>query len=351
MWRSVCRGVRRGLQGCRLHASRGGEVVMATVKPLYARIADGEYDKQRTLTGEDTIHLPYSNTFTTDGVEVFMLSEEVAYSAQLLAGKVAEVVPTDLSKLRLPYPDIAVEFSISPELAALRQKQNLEISGEQADKNSYEINAVGMYAHAHPEGATVVQMYWKFVATGIVEVCALAIVINTDSWFGTPVRKVTVNHPRYPEVSIPVGLIPSPTWMAALDDAAQKRFLKALNDKETFLKMAKEAIDEIPTTLFATLLLINCKSGITLTRVPARVAPSGYGKRMKRKHSSPPFTVLALSEIESVSTAGLVSRRADLSAHYVRGHFKARKSGIYWWNSFVRGSGALRKRQAYVVKE
>lgn len=323
---------------------------MATVKPLYARIADGEYDKQRTPTGVDTI-LPYSKNFTTDGVEVFMLSDEVAYSAQLLAGKVSEVIPTDFTKLHLPYPKIAVEFSMSPELAALRKKQTLVVQDGPSDKDSYEIGIVGAYAQSHPEGVTVVQPYWKFVFNDLVEVCPLAIVLNHAHWVGTYMREVLICHPQYLEMEIPVGLIPSPTWMAALDDAAQKEFIKELKDERTFLKIAKEAIDEIPTTLFAALLLINCKSGITLTRVPKRVAPSGYGKRLKRKHSSPAFTVLSLSEVETVSSAGLVSRRKDLSAHYVRGHFKARKSGIYWWNSFIRGSGTLRKRQAYVVKE
>jgi len=323
---------------------------MATVKPLCARIADGEYDKQRMPTGVSII-LPYSKNFTVDGVEVFMLSNEVAYSAQLLAGKVSEVVPTDLAKLHLPYPKIAIEFSISSELAALRKKQTLCIESESRNEELYKIATVGIYAESHPEKVTVVQPYWKFVYNDIVEVCPFAIVFNYDYWIGTPVQKVIVYHPHYPEMKIPVGLIPSPTWMAALDGVARENFLKAIKDGHMFRTMAKEAVDEIPTTLFAALLLINCKSGITLTRVSKRVAPSGYGKRLKRKYSSPAFTVLSLSEVEIVSSEGLVSRRTDLSAHYVRGHFKARKSGIYWWNSFIRGSGTLRKRQAYVVKE
>jgi len=40
-----------------------------------------------------------------------------------------------------------------------------------------------------------------------------------------------------------------------------------------------------------------------------------------------------------------------MAAHYVRGHFKQRKSGVYWWSPFVRGSGEPRKRAAYAVKE
>ena len=58
-----------------------------------------------------------------------------------------------------------------------------------------------------------------------------------------------------------------------------------------------------------------------------------------------------LEEIETISVEGIVCRREDISAHYVRGHFKQRKSGIYWWNSFIRGTGEVKKRKAYLVEE
>jgi len=41
---------------------------------------------------------------------------------------------------------------------------------------------------------------------------------------------------------------------------------------------------------------------------------------------------------------------ADLHAHLVRGHFKLRKTGLYWWSPFVRGSrGEVPKTRTYVV--
>ena len=75
------------------------------------------------------------------------------------------------------------------------------------------------------------------------------------------------------------------------------------------------------------------------------------GGRKQKAYSASSYTLLHLEEIESVTTEGAISRRLDISAHYVRGHFKQRRSGVYWWNSFVRGVGEPRKRQAYLVKE
>lgn len=38
------------------------------------------------------------------------------------------------------------------------------------------------------------------------------------------------------------------------------------------------------------------------------------------------------------------------TAHLVRGHFKRRKTGTFWWKPHIAGSGELKKRDAYIVK-
>src|SRR5262245_13639140 len=42
--------------------------------------------------------------------------------------------------------------------------------------------------------------------------------------------------------------------------------------------------------------------------------------------------------------------RAEMRAHLVRGHFKLRRTGVYWWSSFVRGRGTGLIRQHYGVE-
>jgi hypothetical protein len=41
--------------------------------------------------------------------------------------------------------------------------------------------------------------------------------------------------------------------------------------------------------------------------------------------------------------------RAEMRTHMVRGHFKLRRTGVYWWSAFVRGRGAGAKREHYEV--
>jgi hypothetical protein len=43
--------------------------------------------------------------------------------------------------------------------------------------------------------------------------------------------------------------------------------------------------------------------------------------------------------------------RNQAMKHYVKGHFKICKSGIYWWNAFLRGHGEYKAREAYLVKK
>ena len=56
-----------------------------------------------------------------------------------------------------------------------------------------------------------------------------------------------------------------------------------------------------------------------------------------------PHTLLKLGSGISLSHGG--SRSASRT-HIVRGHFKVRKQGVFWWNPHVRGEGAKPSRQA-----
>ena len=101
----------------------------------------------------------------------------------------------------------------------------------------------------------------------------------------------------------------------------------------------QESASELPLLLFACTLLLNCKTGVKRTSVAAKSPPPGLslGAKKKKKYSSSRYTILHLEEIESVDVGGNISLRSEIAAHYVRGHFKNRQSGVYWWNPFVRG--------------
>jgi hypothetical protein len=327
------------------------EKVMATVKPLYASIADGTYDVQQAPGGQITTRIEHGKTFNTSDTQVFVLSDEVALAAQRLAAEARAVIPLDLSGVKLPYPKVAIEFELSKELQALRLEQSKRLTDKVSAAGEHDIDVVGLHASEIGGGAVLLQLYWRYSSPHYVEVSPVALVMNAGPDFDWPHQKIEMRHPQDTSIAVPLAAVISPTWMSGLPKQDVPNLISAFKDDNILFRMVKEAVDELTTSLFAALMLINCKSGITITRVPAKVAPSGYGKRLKRKHSSPAFTVLSLSEIEAVSSTGVVSRRTDLAAHYVRGHFKVRKSGVYWWNAFIRGSGTPRQRRAYVVKE
>jgi len=150
------------------------------------------------------------------------------------------------------------------------------------------------------------------------------------------------------------NIIPCVSFIVAAEKAGvpPERFKQLFEAPET-QQHIREAATEIPCLMFASYLLLSCKSGVGRTKVPARIPPKGtkLGGKKQKAYSASAYTLLHLEEIENATTEGVVSRRSDISAHYVRGHFKQRKSGIYWWNSFVRGNGEPRKREAYLVEE
>lgn len=69
-----------------------------------------------------------------------------------------------------------------------------------------------------------------------------------------------------------------------------------------------------------------------------------------KKRGARRYTHVYLNKVEYIKNDAPVMR-TDMQAHMVRGHFKRKKNGIFWWNPFVRGRGKLNKREAYIVKE
>lgn len=327
-------------------------------KPLFAEIADGTYDVQRHPETGIRSSIPFSKALSTWSPQIFVLSPEVATAAQGLAEDFLRVSPRGAAELHLPYPSVAIEFELSDKIRQMREAQNQRIftaSGAIENPHAaakYDLSTIGVVARALGDGAILFQSYWRYADSGIVEVAPVAMVLNPQPAVAAKLTPIQIRHPQHPEHPIDMFAMPSPAWAPLLADPVASRALTAgYQDPDTLHRMVQESCEELPTAIYAALMLINCKSGVSATSIPARVAPSGYGKKLKRKHSSPAYTVLSLTEIENVAPTGYTSMRLDITAHYVRGHFKIRKGGVYWWNSFVRGSGAPRKRTAYAVTE
>jgi len=113
--------------------------------------------------------------------------------------------------------------------------------------------------------------------------------------------------------------------------------------------VVSETCEEISPLLIAWATLVNCRTGITKTHIK-REKPKAAGRRSAIRNGTS-YTVVTLNAVENVDSSGVVSTRTDLSAHYVRGHFKQRATGLFWWQPFVRGTGEVKKREAYFVRQ
>jgi hypothetical protein len=107
-----------------------------------------------------------------------------------------------------------------------------------------------------------------------------------------------------------------------------------------------------PWFWFAVMALLNAKNGASSTFTPA---PPKLNKA-RVKAGKPPLAdfhqlTLRIGPRDAQEGRGGASGHDAMRAHTVRGHFKIRKTGIYWWRPFIRGdvtSGFAGKR--YKVK-
>jgi hypothetical protein len=303
-------------------------------KPLIERFRDKKFirDAKRDVTFDLL-------TVGTPHTQVFVVSPEIALAAEELVRSKTFKMP-DISELRFPYEDMAIELPITEEVRKLR---NTLAPG------THEVDWIALHIHAK-DGFVSCTPYYSYVK-GMMEPSLFSFALGMDA---LPLPKVRVGIPsnisEYREFSV----LPSRT----LTEMMYKRGMPpekignfyAAPQAET---MIREGVVELPLMLFACSVLLNCKTGVSKTVVPAKKPASGtkFGAKKRSSHSHGSYTMLHLSEIEDVATDGSISKQTNIAAHYVRGHFKQRKSGVYWWSSFVRGTGELRKRSAYVVKE
>jgi len=309
---------------------------MATVnKPLIDKFFD------RVTSNEFGIPIEFRHNVPKKEVQTFILSPEVALSAEMLVRSKSFKMPT-LDELHMPYPHTVIEYPLTEEIRKLRH--NGLING------IVEITRIGAYIREMDNGVFTCLPYWEFV-DGRIQHSFFTFLFGMDA---LGAFKVSLSANVNGDGAVDCNLIPCTAFVMAAEKAGvtPDQMQQVFQAPET-QQHIREAATEIPCLMFASYLLLSCKSGVGRTKVPARVPPKGMklGGKKQKAYSASAYTLLHLEEIESVTTEGVVSRRSDISAHYVRGHFKQRKSGVYWWNSFVRGNGEPRKREAYLVEE
>ena len=304
-------------------------------KPLLDRFFDRGVSKELGFPIEFRHNVPKKDT------QIFILSPEVALSAEVLVRSKSFKMPA-LDELHMPYPHTVIEYPLTEDIRKLRG--NASING------LIEITRVGAYIQEINKGVFTCLPYWEYIDDRI-EHSFFTFLFGISEGGAL---KISFSQNVNGEGAVDCSLAPCAAFIMAAEKAGvTPGHMKQVYEAPEAQQHIREAASEIPCLMFASYLLLNCKSGVGRTKVPVRVPPKGMklGAKKQKAYSASSYTLLHLEEIESVTTEGAVSRRSDISAHYVRGHFKQRRSGVYWWNSFVRGVGEPRKRQAYLVKE
>ena len=304
-------------------------------KPLIDKFFD------RVTSNEYGLPVEFKHNVPKKDVQTFVLSPEVALSAEMLVRSKSFKMPS-LAELRMPYPHTVIEYPLTEDIRKLRH--NGLING------IVEIIRIGAYIREIDVGVFTCLPYWEFI-DGRIQHSFFTFLFGMNA---LGALKVSLSSRVNGDDAVDCNIIPCVSFIVAAKKAGvpPERFKQLFESPETHQHI-REAATEIPCLMFASYLLLSCKSGVGRTKVPARTPLKSMklGGKKQKAYSASAYTLLHLEEIESATIEGVVSRRSDISAHYVRGHFKQRKSGIYWWNSFVRGNGEPRKREAYLVEE
>jgi hypothetical protein len=107
-----------------------------------------------------------------------------------------------------------------------------------------------------------------------------------------------------------------------------------------------------PGMLQCVILLLNSKN---LTAVETVPAPERLNKQRARKGREPllGYSTIRIKLSRTLAQrAGAHGERNPARVHVVSGHFKVRKSGVYWWNDHTRGDptqGVIRQQKRKVV--
>jgi hypothetical protein len=64
--------------------------------------------------------------------------------------------------------------------------------------------------------------------------------------------------------------------------------------------------------------------------------------RKRAKHGQPPLSSHTVLKIRAMHRRSFLGRRGDgtttdIRRHFVSGHWKTRRTGLFWWNPFWRG--------------
>lgn len=281
-------------------------------------------------------------------IQQFVMSPEVAFEVQRLAKNLFFDRPQDLIKLMpkvmTPYPKVCVEMPLTDEVRTLR--------GPVVGEFSAPVRRIGAYIQTFANKNNPDELVFTFSPyhefdSGFVSSSYVLLVHAKNEMIP---GFLAIRFAEFENMIWNATLEPSMLSIAKKNNVSPKDLYKAFcEDTDAFKLMASEAAEDLPTLFVAWLVLLNSKSGLTKTAVRPRIANTMLGKRERARRGRSGYTIVSLSDTEDVDGEGIVTKRPMVQAHRVRGHFKAKKWGVYWWRPHVRGVGELKEREGYTL--
>lgn len=97
------------------------------------------------------------------------------------------------------------------------------------------------------------------------------------------------------------------------------------------------------TVVACTILLIHCRNRVDIRDVkPQSRLPKGRRQQPKRPLYEHKLVTFQLSGAEkTLCKERKTTTEKLIRDHWVQGHFKRRKNGLFWWNPYIRGNGKI----------
>jgi hypothetical protein len=305
----------------------------------------------------------------------FVLDEAVASAVESVRQGRPSSIQSAIQYCVPPFPVTWIEWAQAPRLFGQR--------GADLAPGTFATERVGMLVEAFPKTrqAGIIHLFWSFKEPETIQASVLCVIYD----FAGELRRLK-ERVATPETKAIFQQTFGRAWQdhrpadeAILDAIAEKwpgqrKWLRNQTDREALLAsvdhascvpsgivLPPEAWTEVMRDerllqglisegvgdwdgevgfLQAAFIMLNCKNAVA----QKETLPAPYRDRaIRRAGKQPPLIhrIVTLKLRGPERHAGEQASHASPRAHLVRGHFKTRKSGVFYWSPFVRGDPTL----------
>lgn len=279
----------------------------------------------------------------------FSLDRSATLMVETVSVQDAAAFAATLPLCRLPYPSMWVEIAFRDRLDFVleQQRKGLQLSTHELSSHPQRLG----FLMTQTEDTIVVQVAWTHSAP-VVEISAkvLAITLSHVDVHPSVREKLVRDHMRsephstkeealgWAEIAARVQHV-VPPWLQDFWDHVRRAGPHAVAEIE---RVAEYDLAAEWRFVMALLIVLNSRNVISY----GEESDVSKINKVRAKKGKPPM--LAQREITLNLTPGLKRRimatavgRSDANPHLVRGHFKVRKTGIFWWSPHGRGQGRI----------